>query len=375
MMDFWGTFVLYNVCLIMCVLFCVLAGKYKIKSLFVFAYFIILLIAIFRFDIGHDYQNYAVSITRLAGFLSVQSSFAEIAESSGLEPAMLILVYLLKWTSNVYVYVVAIYAVVYCYFIYKTLDRYNIHCCGIIVLFILTILFQSWDWMRQGVALSIFLFSIKYIEKESFKPFILCILFASLWHYSALVLLLTYPLRKVYVKPKLLALLLLLLFFVAELGFFQSLYDRLLSMIPYYGEIYSATRYSSVDQYTYQTMPFVFYSIWYIVLIYLSSKEQNMLVLFVFIGAALFIVSGGSLLMDRIAWYYTSLQIILIPLILRENKGRVKSIILLLFLIMHFLYFNRQIFNGGLRGCTPYSSVFSDDYRREIFRLREYTLF
>lgn len=54
--------------------------------------------------------------------------------------------------------------------------------------------------IRQGLAMAIAIFAIRYLIKERFKKFLLCILIASLFHKSILVFLILYPFRKIKIN-------------------------------------------------------------------------------------------------------------------------------------------------------------------------------
>lgn len=50
--------------------------------------------------------------------------------------------------------------------------------------------------IRQGVAMAIFIYSLRYVVNNEFKKFLLSVIFASFFHLSILVTLIIYPLRK-----------------------------------------------------------------------------------------------------------------------------------------------------------------------------------
>ncbi len=44
-------------------------------------------------------------------------------------------------------------------------------------------------------------------------------------------------------------------------------------------------------------------------------------------------------------------------------------------IIVMFVRFNKSLlYKTGIRGCSPYETVFSDDYSNHSFRFREYRL-
>ena len=179
MLSKFGTFLLYNSLLLTCFLLAQSGERCKNKRYIKLSYFLLLAISVFRFDIGHDYENYANSIFRIANIFNGGYRLLDISTLVNIEPTMLITIGLFKNSIHVYALVIAVYSSIFTIFIYKTFDYFNIHKWGILLLFILTILFQSWDWMRQGVAMSIFLYSIRFLNQSNFKKYCCCIGFAA----------------------------------------------------------------------------------------------------------------------------------------------------------------------------------------------------
>lgn len=361
------TLLIYNL-----LLFVIVILSKKHNKIFVFiSYFLIFLFTSFRYDIGYDYENYARAIMQISKSLNYLDP-STIIVLTGKEPMLALLVLLLGKIEHLFVVVFSIYSLVFTYFIYKAFETYKIHTQGILLLFVLTILFQSWDWMRQGVSLSIFLFSLKYIKRRRFKQYLLCILFAALWHFSAIIMLLAYPLARIKIpdnKNRILCIL-IIVFGLAELQVFSSLYEIVLKYIPYYNEIYVDSEYSTFEEFKFYSLPFIMYSIWYIIIVYNGVKNNTPYVMILFVGVILFMISGGNLLVDRIAWYFTGTQLLVVPIYCKSKIFSLGKVLICLLIFSHYLYFNRQILNGGLRGSSQYITVFSNNYEHRIFNKR-----
>ena len=362
-----GTCILYNAILTISFIF---VKRSKTKKWIFAAYCLLLLLSSFRFTIGNDYENlfslFYYSNLEFSGAYSY--SFENVG--SAIVP---ILVSIVPDHSKVGASTaIGFLSLIFLFYIYKTLDRYKVHDKGIILLFILSILFQSWDWAKQCAAVAIFIYSTKYIEDRNFKKYVIYIIIASLFHISALITLPLYYLSKIYISPRLLSFSLFIVFIMTELGLFHSIHERLVGLIPYYNEVYAMSQYSYFDQYTYYSPRFIYTSLWYIVVLLLCPSHIKIYPLIFAIGATLYMVSSGSLLLDRISLYFTISQLIIVPLELKLLKKKSIGYYLLTFmLLVHAFLFNREIFiDGGLRGSDIYQSVFSEDYDHLKFRDR-----
>lgn len=370
MFSIEDTLLLYNSILFVCYFLSIIGEKSKRKDFLYLAYIILFLFIVFRYDIGHDYENYARSITAKAQLFQSGYTFNQVFLIDYSEPTFLFLIYIFSSFQDVIAYVVSVYGFFYVFFLYKVFNRYSIHSMGIVVLIVTTILFQSLDWMRQGVSMALFLYSLKFLEEGRFAKYLTCILFSALWHFSCMILLLAYPLRKWNVKNSVLAVILLSVFITAEIGLFKDLATKMMILMPFYGENFAGGEYASFSEFKYWTLPFIFQSLWYIVLVW-NSKEQQHLSKLLFIGVFFFIVSGKFLLVERVAWFFLCVSLIIVPSILKKKSLFVRLIIIPM-LIFNYLYLNRQILNGGVRGCTPYETVFSDEYQSKTYRTRPY---
>lgn len=372
MLTHLETFVLYNLILLSIIPILKYGEQYRKKHLVIIAYLILIFISIIRFDIGNDYENMYNGISAISD-LSVNDlfkSYYTLSLGSIMVPLITCIV-----PSSVYtpIIVLAVFSIVFFIFIYYTFDRYRIHAWGVFLLFILLIIFYSWDWVKQCSSVAIFLYSIKYIESKKILKYILCIIFASLFHISALVCLVIYPLINLNkFTSKTLSYILLVSFILAEMNVFTMIYDVVIKNIPYYREIYEMSVYSTQDTYTYKTKTFIITSLWYIFLLYYAQNKQISII--VCIGAVIYMISGGNLLLDRLSLYFTSAQLILVPNVyINVRPSKVKKWIFCLFIFFHCLLYNSLIFEEyGLRGSDRYETIFSAQFKRGEFRYRDY---
>ena len=170
--------------------------KNKTKGGIYAAYLILILLSVFRYDIGNDYQTYTEIIRYIAYKFESNIPFGDDSK----EPLITLLTYLFKDETYTYVWVLGIHFIISLFFLYKAFEENNSHIIGILILFISGLLFVNWDQVRQAVAISIIIFAIKYIKENNFFKYILFVLLAATAHYSALLLLPFYFVNKI--KPR-----------------------------------------------------------------------------------------------------------------------------------------------------------------------------
>lgn len=380
------TFILYNVIIILSCIIAWNGEKRNNKAIILVAYLILLFVSVFRYDIGNDYENFYNNAVRLLP-TDVLSGLERIIEDFKIGAIMVpVITGLVPNVNYGPILVIGIFSFFFLFFVYLVLDRCHSHTLGIFLLFILLFVFKSWDWIKQGVAVSIFLFSVRCIIERKFLKFLILILFASLWHISALVTLISYPLSKIKISPRKLAYTLIGLFVLTEVGVFKGLYEIIVSSVPYYSDVYEMTKYSEQDSYDFATTKtFFLSSLWYIVLLWLTPSRSlggdrtiQTCSILIFMGAFFYMVSSGSLLLDRLSFYFLIVQLILVPIVyhIHFDKKNFKLRILYLMFAFHYLIFNNYIFlEGGLQGSNKYETIFSDNYEHHRFRYRPYEFF
>lgn len=372
MYSVFSTYLLYNLILFICPLLCYFGKKNKV---FVYlAYFVIAIVSAFRYDIGADYETYAEGIDQIAQWLNNDYSLLDIVAVYEKEPGILLLTAFFAWSEYPYLWFIGVISIFNTVLLYKVLSYYRIHTWGLLIYVLTFTMFQGWDWVRQSVALHVFLFSLRYIESRNLRYYICCILFSTLFHYSSLCL---FPLYFVYcikISKRLLLFFSVGIFFFAVSGGFNNVYRLLELVMVLYSEGYDGSDHIYAGANTYQTPTYIFTMLWYISLLALyPQKENNQILLFYFLGVILYAMAGGNLLLVRIAYYFSSVQIVLFPFILHEYKIKsIQNTLIILILIGQFAVFNRVYIGGNFRGCTPYETIFSKNCIDKQFRYRDY---
>lgn len=138
-----------------------------------------------RYDVGVDYLNY------LEGYLW--------REHVGKNDLLFDLLSIIGWKLNlhfvVYFSIIAFIQVFFFFYAFKD-ERY-------LFPFLVFFLFTNGDWIfwmngiRQALALCIWVFSLKYIEEKKFLKYLFWCFVAFLFHKSAIILLIFYPILRV----------------------------------------------------------------------------------------------------------------------------------------------------------------------------------
>ena len=366
-----GTLVFYDIIMITCFIMCHAYEKSKRKIYKYIPYIILFFVSVFRYDIGADYENMYWSIEQIAKN-QIDIDLYNFVIKNASTPGYTIFVLLLKGLPMTSFWVIGLYSLFFLCSIYYVLDRYNSHKWGILVLFLSLLIFQSWDWVKQSAAIGLVACSLVYVDRGNIVKaalFLSCAIFFHLSAFFALPILLS---KKIKLSSRLMAYILIGVFVLAELGAFNTIYNQLLLITPFYNEVYSTSiKYQEMTSFSYLSTTFILFSLWSIFVTYFSSKKTSLFNFLFFIGSSLYMISGGSLLIDRISVYYTLSQIIVIPAIVSMRHNDSFKIIFGAFILANLLLINRRFVEyGDIRGCVPYESVFSDEFENKIFRIR-----
>lgn len=219
---------------------------------------------------------------------------------------------------------------------------------------------MAFNGVRQALAIVIGLYSIKYIFENHMLKYIISILFATLCHKTALVMLPLYFLKYIKLDKKKMY----ILFFIMLLSF--VLYNPLMNFITTNFEQYKV--YSIRDNLTFWVPGAGTYiiSLFHLILILLSIKNidklkeksfKNDIYVKIFLMSTVFYsLNMVNALMSRMAMYFSVFSIYLLPdlfEIINKKKDKLINFIiytmLVLYFIVHIVSFNDML---------PYRTIF-----------------
>ena len=203
----------------------------------------------------------------------------------------------------------------------------------------------SFSAIRQVMAAAIFFYSLRCLIENRPKKYFLWTLVASLFHVSALCLLVFYVIRGRRVKSRYIILILSALIILMFSGFFNSIASNIIKLIPFFP--------GKMQMYINEHIPFwgsvsLFWIITLIICLFfrqrLESIDKNFNLFFniLWIGFAIYIVATGFGGFGRILLFFKLGFVVILPLfviLIREFYGKV-MVILGLGVIAALLFFS-----------------------------------
>lgn len=168
------------------------------KRIFVkIAWWMLVLIAGLRYETGIDYLTY-VNIYNESSPLSAFSF-----NDTYIEPAYALLNSLFKSLGldiNFMFLLISFVSINLMFNSYKKYATERYYMIGVLMYYSITYFLLDMSGVRQVIALNLFVYSIRFISTNRFFLFLLFIIIASLFHRSAIILLIVYPISKCYIK-------------------------------------------------------------------------------------------------------------------------------------------------------------------------------
>lgn len=289
--------------------------NFKVESV---AFFVIAIISLLRYDVGWDYVAYHTIVE--------DSDLISIARYEPLSK----LLFNISIKLNSPQLVFFLYGIPTYYLIYKSIKKYSISPRFSIILYFSFFYLESFGLLRQALAVAICFWGFQYIYERKFLKYICTIVFAFLFHYSAIIALFIYPLYG-RVKYHYIIWSILILFAGKKIAFAQL---TNIGLYTYYLEV--------LDTYEGGALIRWFYIILYISLYafknHKTTKQEHFLLYIIGIATSFpFLI--GSHLGVRLSSYFFIYLIILIPLIIRRTKIKCFYVLIaILFFILTLLW-------------------------------------
>lgn len=231
---------------------------------------------------------------------------------------------------------------------------------------------RSYNFLRQAIALAIVFHSLYYIENKKIIPFIISIVFATTFHYTALITIVLYPLNYFLEKNKrIYNYLIILSIFILMLTIFNLI--DIISILRNLGlvneKIYVYTSEKFDGKFDIGMLLESVFRLWFISFYAyafdkMNSKHKLNKLLFVFsiIDLILFQFRGIVMFSDRIGLYFGYFITLLIPQLpdniafTYKNRVVLKSVFAMIF-ILFYLY--KFVYAGSCE-VFPYVSILSE---------------
>lgn len=336
----------------------------KYRYLFSLSFIIIYIFTAFRYEVGTDYNNYYESfnyISRLSSFDCLDYSIFKV------EPSWVILNYIFK-PFGFFGFIITLSAF-FCYTYYSLIKKYvepRFYWVAVFIyLFSADIMWIQLSAIRQALSVAIFVHSVKYItEKKKPLNYVLFNLFGGLFHTSAffMVPLVLFAFDKIK-NNKITGLIIILVFGVLLL-FGETFLSRITELtLLITGDAYANRLLSETDVSTTIIGSIAWISVLGIVIFYSYKQDERIKNLFYFssLHSLVYVMSPLIWLSDRMGYYFAVFSIVVVPIILQNEKCKFKKIavfsifaIFLIYRLMNFLKLDWVIF-----GYSDYNTIFS----------------
>ena len=316
------------------------------------------LLSALRFDVGPDYETYVYIYKNIvAGRIDITYDKYFFGYLSTLFSSL----------DRGYVLVFAVYSFLTLFFVFKVILERKIFLWGIIVFCFVGFYLDSLDRIRQVLAVAIFLYSIKFIEKKEPLRYFIAIIIASFFHLSALMLMPVYFYNRFKFEPLTLIIGLFGLLVLYLSGFTTEIQALIYNNIPYYNEIYGNSQFAHLQGGFGTGLGFVFHIFLIMFSIY-NLKDNYILRNLLFTAGLLMIIAPGNLNIMRFGQYFYISLIIALTLAIKSLKKEYSYNLLYkcLFFCLLFIFFQSQ----QSRNNYSYQSIFSDSFNSELFTPR-----
>lgn len=215
--------------------------------------------------------------------------------------------------------------------------------------------FLTLNIVRQGIAMVIFLFSIKYIRQRNFKKYFLSILFACCFHLMSIVYLPIYFICQLDYKKRKNVICILIWIILLFAG-----YSFMMLKTKYV--YYIGSKYDDKQLLIHEVL-LGFCVAFFAFLEYKNNNvDKEYYKIYFILNLIYFIVALMSPLLpvaDRLCWLFYIANILFIPMILKNAKKKSDSaiIFLILFLLMGMTLFAQTIM-GDSYSVIPYKTIF-----------------
>lgn len=291
----------------------------------------------------------------------------------GIEPGFLYFNYLINLiTNNRYAYFFIISLVIFILH-FKTLKKYNILVYLAIFIYFTKLYLMSFVYLRQFLGMGIAWLSIPYIIKRKFILFLMIILLATSFHYSALIFIIPYLVKNIKLTKYQLFILFILSILFGFFYFFSYTSEHLGTLVEN-RKLIGYSKKSDTINYFYLIEGIVISSLLIIYNKYFYNNHKNLLffnlaVLYVFL--TFFSLRNGSGI--RFIWYYLIGLIYFLTNLLYKIKDKFNKFIFIFILLLYFssVFFRILIVwdNGDF---IPYKTIFQDFERHGRWEYMEY---
>ncbi|MBO5312812.1 MAG: EpsG family protein [Clostridia bacterium] len=281
-------------------------------------------------------------------------SWSEYYDEDGVEVGFQFFTYILSRLFDdaqaLIIVTAAIYSFSICHFIYYNSKDVAFSTVAYITLGLMTFEMQG---MRQSIAMSICLLSYELVKRKKFVPFVLAVLFAMLFHRTAIVFLVVYFISKLSYNWKNIAIMVVA---SAVVMFFAD------DLVAYANEIFDSSYVNGFESGGVVATAIYFLIIIFAIIFHKElGKDKNEATMFyvLMIGAVCYVMRYiGTTVAERISFYFAFAQLTVLPNSLEYLKPREKKAIkVIVYVLMAGLFAYRLVTSADF---LPYEFYWND---------------
>lgn len=312
---------------------------------------------------GYDRYIYAslfddiADITRVGGNYKDASIFTLYSSEIGYIGSNILISFI---TSNRYVFILLYTFIIY-YLFYLSLKEYCVNYTFGMILFMSLMFFFTFTYLRQMVGVGFAWFAIRYVYKKELYKFIICVLVATSFHNSAIIL---FPLYFLPIKRFSQRSIIIIMSLCLALGLsggpsaLFSLYGDVTDM-QYRTDSYAEQEIGFRYEYIIEALVFLYFILKNYSLI--PTTKKNIVLLNTSLGfCAILLLFVLSLNGGRLGWYYL-IGIISTLSLIAKNVKRDSSTNRVIFIICLLLFFRILYYWGFL--LSPYKTFLTNGVR------------
>lgn len=329
--------------------------KWEKKFIFILMVLPGTLVAAFRYNNGADYFMYYSMFQAIKN----GNTFINVTGKT-LELGFKYLIIVSQWFCDEPWFTFGTIALIIIILIFKgCLEISDDYRLSIMLFFVSGIYFDSFNGLRQFLAMAVFFYGIKYILNKDIKKYFVCCILAFLFHKSVLFISPLYFLQYVKIDIKKACIIIVSSFIGGSIIY--NLILRILKFTPYAYFLNSnelATATASASQILFFCVYFAIGFYYYVQMKQIECDTQLFFNIHVVFFAVALLTTTVPLI-SRILNYGILIEILYIPKMLNLIRSRNTKKIVRICIIGFYLVINLYgIYNNGWYGCIPYNFYF-----------------
>lgn len=328
-------------------------NKYHRNILFLFFVFLQwwLIASLRDQSVGWDTPTYISYFSKISSY-DFQSSLIVFR----LEPLYLALnLFITQITVDYHIFLSIIAAIIYI-LILTNIPKYS---CNPWLTCFLFVAFGFYNFsiniLRQSIALALVIFSFKYIVNRKFLQFILILSIATLFHYTAIVFVITYFFYKIKITPKSFFIILSAIICISFL-LLPKIMGIIILFNPYYDQYMGEAETKGIGMFL------MLFASSCASLILLRGKDldefSQLWLVMICIATAMQIFAFQISILVRVVYYWQIAMIFLFPAIINQCQLlQNKQIVLIFIIVVSLIYYANYAINPmDINGTVPYST-------------------